>query len=267
MGKGETQKELKERLSRERFNEVNYNFNGEYMNICKYVSWDEVYVKFQNGYIAKTQYSHFKEGTVKNLLSPSVYNKGYYGIGRYEYVNKGKLSKVYITWHSMIKRCYDEKYKEEHPTYINCLVCDEWLNFQNFAEWFDENYYEIENEKMCLDKDILVQDNKTYSPSTCVFVPERINMLFLKRDNDRGEFPIGIRRIGDKFRARANYIDKFNKLRRKELGTYKTPEDAFNLGYKPFKENYIKEFADRYKDFIPIDLYEAMYKYEIKITD
>lgn len=114
--------------------EINYNINGYHMIIYKYISWDEVYVKFENGYIAKTQYSHFKEGTVKNLLAPSVYNKGYYGVGNYGKVKDGKISKVYIHWHSMLKRCYDEKYKKENPTYKDCVVCDEWLNFQNFAK-------------------------------------------------------------------------------------------------------------------------------------
>jgi hypothetical protein len=30
-------------------------------------------------------------------------------------------------------------------------------------------------EGSCLDKDLLVKDNKTYSPTTCLFVPEEVN--------------------------------------------------------------------------------------------
>jgi hypothetical protein len=48
---------------------------------------------------------------------------------------------------------------------------------------------------------------------------------------------------------------------------YDTPHDAFYLGYKPFKENYIKQKADEYKDQIPIKLYDALYRYEVEITD
>lgn len=33
------------------------------------------------------------------------------------------------------------------------------------------------------------------------------------------------------------------------------------------KEKYIKEVADSYKSVIPIKVYDAMYQYEILITD
>lgn len=120
---------------------------------------------------------------------------------------------------------------------------------------------------MCLDKDILVKGNKIYSPETCVFVPERINTLFIKKDNDRGVIPVGVRRVGNKYRARCNYIAIDNKNKRKELGTFDTPEDAFYKGYKLFKEDYIKEMAERYKDKIPENIYKALYRYEVEITD
>ena len=87
----------------------------------------------------------------------------------------------------MLRRCYDEKLHKKYPTYIDCKVCEEWLNFQNFAKWYYNNYYEIENEKICLDKDILHKGNKIYSPDNCVFVPNNINVLFVKSDKSRGD--------------------------------------------------------------------------------
>ena len=54
----------------------------------------------------------------------------------------------------------------------------------------DDNYYEINDEVMCLDKDILFKNNKIYSNNTCIFVPQFINTLFCKRQNDRGEYQI-----------------------------------------------------------------------------
>lgn len=43
----------------------------------------------------------------------------------------------------------------------------------------------------------------------------------------------------------------------------------FKDGYKnkEFKENYIKEVANEYKDKIPQKLYEAMYRYKVEIDD
>ena len=168
----------------------------------------------------------------------------------------------------MLRRCYSEDYKNKKPTYIGCEVYNEWLNFQNFAKWFEENYYEIEGETIALDKDILVKNNKIYSPNTCVFVPERINTLFTKADKSRGKLPIGI--VEDNrthhFRARCSTLDENGKIKRVELGSYKTHEEAF-IHYKQFKENYIKQVADEYKPYIPKELYEAMYRWEVDIDD
>ena len=56
----------------------------------------------------------------------------------------------------------------------------------------------------------------------------------------------------------------------KLLGTFKTNqvEEAFQC-YKQFKEKVIKQVADDYysKGLIPKELYDAMYRYEVEITD
>ena len=41
----------------------------------------------------------------------------------------------------------------------------------------------------------------------------------------------------------------------------------YTLVNSEIKENYIKQIADEYKDLIPEKLYNAMYEYEIYITD
>lgn len=50
------------------------------------------------------------------------------------------------------------------------------------------------------------------------------------------------------------------------LGTFKIPEEAF-YKYKEYKERYIKETAEKYKDKIPYSVYEAMMNWQIEITD
>ena len=70
-----------------------------------------------------------------------------------------------------------------------------------------------------------------------------------------------------KFQAQCNVYDfKENKSKKKYLGLYDTVEQAFEV-YKRFKEKYIKEVADHYKDQIPEKLYQALYNYEVEITD
>ena len=167
----------------------------------------------------------------------------------------------------MLKRCYSGEYQKKEPTYKDCTVCKEWLNYSNFKKWYDDNYYEIDGERMALDKDILVKGNKTYSPETCVFVPQNINKLFIKSNKARGKYPIGVYKPNNanKYQVCCNIFNN-GKSKLKNLGYYNTIDDAFNA-YKEFKEANIKQIADYYKEKIPNKLYEAMYNYKVEITD
>ena len=84
----------------------------------------------------------------------------------------------------------------------------------------------------------------------------------------RGKYPIGVswHKASNKFIARCNILDKQNNRKIIHVGLYNTVEEAF-LAYKNFKENYIKQVADEYKNLIPKRLYEAMYSYEVEIND
>jgi len=50
------------------------------------------------------------------------------------------------------------------------------------------------------------------------------------------------------------------------LGLFDTPKEAFQA-YKTAKEKYIKEVADKWKDQITEQAYQAMYRYKVEITD
>ena len=135
------------------------------------------------------------------------------------------------------------------------------------AEWIEENYYEVPGEGMCLDKDILHKGNKVYSRETCIFVPERINLLFTKRDNDRGKNPIGVSDLpSGNYRAMCS--DGYGK--QIHLGVYTSKEKAFQV-YKQYKERIIKETINSYEGKIPEPYYsrlkEAMYNYKVEIDD
>ena len=162
----------------------------------------------------------------------------------------------------MLKRAYNSDFKIKHPTYLNVTVEDSWHSYENFEKWYNEHHYEIDNEIMNLDKDILFKGNKIYSSETCVFTPCRINNLFVKCDALRGNLPMGVRKNGKRYYA--SWYQNNEKIETPTM--FDTPEEAFNA-YKEFKENYIKQVADEYKDKIPQKLYDAMYKYEVEITD
>ena len=212
-------------------------------------------------------YQNFKNGNIKCPYEPRTFGIGCIGEGKYKGKENGETHKYYVIWVSMLQRCYDPKYQERYPTYNRCKVEEEVLNFQHMCEWLDENYYEVPGEKMHLDKDILCKGNKVYSRETCIFVPERINLLFVKRDNNRGDNPIGVEDLpSGNYRVRCS--NGFGK--QIDLGVYPTKEEAFKV-YKEYKEKVIKETIDSYEGKIPEPYYTrlktAMYNYEVEITD
>ena len=249
----------------EKVGEVYYNKKGDKATIVKYVNNNEVYVIFEghDEYI-KYRYNNLKKGEFKSPFSPSVYGVGYIGVGDYKPKINGKTTKEYEDWRSMLQRGFDKEFKNKYPTYKDATVNEECFCFQDFCKWREQNYYEIEGEIMELDKDILYKGNKEYSFDTMIFVPHRINNLFIKSNNIRGEYPIGV----SYHKASGKYIAscKIGNSKRKYLGLYLTPEEAF-LAYKEFKEAYIKQIADEYKNIIPNRLYEAMCKWEVEIDD
>ena len=76
--------------------------------------------------------------------------------------------------------------------------------FVDISVFDEENYYEVENERMCLDKDVIIKGNKIYSPETCCLVSPQINSLFTKRQNYRGNLPIGVILYNGKYCAQCN---------------------------------------------------------------
>ena len=240
-----------------------YNNFGSKMVIIEYRGALDIDVYFpEYDYVYKnTRYDAFNKGQIRCPFERTFYHTGYIGEGSYKAKVNGKPTKCFKTWNGMLERCYSSKFQSNHPTYIDCRVCDEWHNFQNFAQWYEENYYEVNGEQMELDKDILNKKNKVYNPQYCMFVPKYINTLILKNDKHRGDLPIGVNYSKGYYMARLS-----TKQERKYLGLYPTPRQAFQV-YKTEKEKYIKQIADEYRDFIPLKLYNALYRYEVEITD
>jgi len=76
----------------------------------------------------------------------------------------------------MFQRCYSQEFHLKEPSYIGCIVCEEWHDFQNFARFYDTAPYREDG--WHLDKDILHKGNKLYAPDMRVFVPPKsINCL------------------------------------------------------------------------------------------
>lgn len=253
----------------DRMREIGVNNFGSEMVIIDYRKAIDIDVYFPeyNWTFKNAHYNNFKKGNIKCPYERRYYGIGYLGEGDYKPTENRKPTRVYQTWHNMLRRCYDPKFHEKQPTYKNCEADNIFRNFQNFGSWDDEMYYEIEGEEMCLDKDILVKHNKIYSPETCIYVPKAINSLFTKRQNDRGDSLIGTTPVNDKYVVWCSLLNpETGKTKKEYLGYYETQEKAFEV-YKYYKEKNIKEVADYYKDKISQRLYNGMYGYEVEIDD
>lgn len=213
---------------------------------------EEVIVKIMNDIRYKPE-----DWSAKSMI-PVMCGRGYHGREGVDCT-----SRAYLRWHDMMNRCYNEKFLEKNPQYRECEVCEEWWNFTNFEKWYNDNWYVIDDETMDLDKDILFKGNKEYSPNTCCIVPHGINTLFLTSKNSRGNLPIGIyfERDKNKYRACMSYYGVQIKI-----GRFDTAEEAFNR-YKEYKEDFIKDIAEQYRERIPCKVYYAMMNWKIEVGD
>lgn len=183
------------------------------------------------------------------------------GINDLEMNTKKYIS--YRIWSNMLGRTLSDKNKRKMPTYEDVCICDEWLIYSNFKEWFDDpNNGYIDGYE--LDKDILVKGNKLYSPNTCCFVPHEINTLIINRKRFRGLYPIGVSKSGKRtYKAIVNIRNT-----RIHIGTYGSVEEAFNA-YKRAKEALLKRVAEEYfeEGLIKDNVYKALLTYKIDIDD
>lgn len=175
-------------------------------------------------------------------------NDADYAVQKFEtisYIN-GKLKQkniwtcpYYSTWYSMLRRCYSKVLHKNRPSYIGCSTFQEWWIFSKFKAWMETQDWEGKH----LDKDILVQGNKVYSPETCVFVDQSVNSFLNDHKAGRGDFPIGVswHKRDEVFTSQIN--DGTGK--QIHLGNFATPEEAHNAWLVAKREISVKIAAEQ----------------------
>lgn len=148
----------------------------------------------------------------------------------------------YRAWANMLKRCYNQKYQTEKPTYIGCSVAPAWHTFSVFKTWMITQPWEGNQ----LDKDILSLGSKVYGPDTCAFVSQGLNAFLTDRGAIRGEWPIGVcwHKQRGKFQSRCR-----NPLTREQdaLGLFDTPNKA-HIAWAARKLEHAKTLAAEQAD-------------------
>ncbi len=198
-------------------------------------------------------------------------NKLVHGIGfkgmDYPSYDGEKMLKEYDLWKSMLHRCTKE-YGFKRSAYAGVTCSENFKSYSLFYEWCNKQVgFKNVDEKgnyWQLDKDLLIKGNKVYSEDVCVFVPQRLNLLLIKYDAKRGEFPIGVSWCEKRGKFQTGCKDYLGVSR--NLGRYYTVEESFQA-YKTFKEATIKQAANDYKEVLDERVYQALLNYTVEITD
>ena len=144
----------------------------------------------------------------------------------------------YNRWTGMIERCYSLKWRKKYSTYKGCTVCKSWLTFSNFRKWMITKDWEGKE----LDKDLLVEGNKIYSPTTCIFIDQKINKFVLEQLKRKGEFLIGCSWSKQHKRFKANCNNTFTK--KYEFLGYFDSETEAHLAWKERKHELACQLAN-----------------------
>ncbi len=229
---------------------------GYIVEIIEYINVHNCSIKFENNIVlSNVYYSAVKNGQIKNPYHPCIYSKGYIGLGNYKTSIDGKHTKYYTMWKNMFQRCYSESYHLRTPTYIGCEVCEEWLNFQNFAKWFENNYIK----DYVLDKDILRKGNKIYSSETCCFIPSEINSIIAGYTNRNKDLSLGVQKCKKTQKYTASLTLNYKSICH---GGYETIEEASNKVIE-IKNSHIKNILISYKDNLSEEILNVIQNYII----
>lgn len=191
------------------------------------------------------------------------------GINSREYPTHdgNKDLKEYKVWQDMLGRCTENVWVK-HPSYIGVTCSDNFKHYSYFYEWCQTQIGFMNRDEKGrywhLDKDLLAKGNKIYSEDVCVFLPQKVNNLLIKRDIGRGSNVIGVY-WNEQKRKFISQCSNGSGIQ-KHLGGFETWEKAF-LTYKTFKESYIKQVTEEYRTQLDPRAYQTLLNYTVEITD
>lgn len=163
---------------------------------------------------------------------------------------------IYSKWCNMMQRCYDANTHKLKPYYADCTVDIEWHNFSNYRAWHKEN--QMGDQRLDLDKDVLIQGNMEYGAETCTLIPHFTNTIFEERGADTN---ITLNADSGKYDVVMSILGKKN-----EVGSFDTEEEA-RAGFIAYKQDYIRKVAEDCKGKLPNKTYEAMKNWTVELAD
>lgn len=230
---------------------------GYYVQIIDYQGTSNVKVKFVNivpSFATITTMQNVRKGQIKYPFKRNQFG-GFVGNGIY---NTNEYEWLYRTWYNMLTRTngtdYYIKYHGSYTAaYNDADICNEWLNYNTFAQWYIDQLNKIPNHAAIqydIDKDFLyplykyqTNGKKFYSPETCLLIPHAINAALANFNMSMGKID-----TKDSFEIRKrNTIQQLHSLANKFYQTQSISVDAYVLVmmYDPAWEELTPEDAIR----------------------
>ena len=178
--------------------------------------------------------------------------------------DKSQSRKEYAIWARLIKKCYDPTdYQYNNYGGAGVTVCLEWRCYEYFFNTLptvaNYNLWIADPTQYRLDKDMLQQgipnNQKVYSPSTCIFITARENTLEMSTRTKKSKSGY----IGVITRPSGNYGCKVSD---QLFGTYTSPIAAASLynkiaRYRGYPEQYLNDLGDQEMDMDEIRTYRV----------
>lgn len=170
------------------------------------------------------------------------------------YVFKTRLGALY---NDMKSRCLiGGSVQKNSPHYLGTTMCDEWArSFDSFASWASTQIGMYQVDEMGnlfeIDKDLLGEGMKHYSPSTCTMLPKALNVALATNDS-----------VGYYKTSSGKYQVKVGKFGKSvHIGVYDTEKKA-KAAYRKARKAYIRELAKNYCHQLSIETYNALMAYK-----
>lgn len=117
-------------------------------------------------------------------------------------------------WKNMKRRLRTDKHYQSYS------ICESWLHYPTFKDWYDENY--VDGYMLTTN---VFSDNNHYSPNECIFLPQNIRKFLTGSDSTRGNNPIGASYIRSKRSYKAT-INNPHTGKSQHLGYYSNADEA-----------------------------------------
>jgi hypothetical protein len=144
--------------------------------------------------------------------------------------------KYHECWRNILERCY----RVSNKSYVDCYVTPEWLYFSKFKAWMETQDWVGKQ----IDKDLLINGNKCYSPDTCVFISPQLNKFLQDAFSNKREGGVKgyyfDKRYGKFVAQCSDHIT--GKL--KHLGSFADEAEA-HAAWKAFKHKQAIAFAEK----------------------